>query len=116
MFQLIHDARQFLAAQFKQIIARGNRLIQLVLVRLNLADQGFHICGREKLSRYEIGKLLVARTPGMEAKITADTLKNYHGAPRTPDVSMNCAKAQAVLPFPLPGLTEWLAANPNEPF
>ena len=74
----------------------------------------FHICGSEKLSRHEIGKLLAARAPELNPKITADTLKNYHGAPRTPDVSMNCAKAQAMLPFALPKFSEWLAANPRE--
>lgn len=73
-----------------------------------------HVCGSEKLSRYEIGKLLAASNAQWLAQITPDTLKNYHGAPRSPDVSMNCAKAQAVLSFPLPKFSEWLAANANE--
>lgn len=76
----------------------------------------FHLGGSEKLSRYEIGKLLVARTPERKAQITPDTLKNYRGAPRTPDVSMDCTKVQKLLSLRLPGLTEWLAANPNEVF
>ncbi|MCX6894425.1 MAG: SDR family oxidoreductase [Verrucomicrobia bacterium] len=71
----------------------------------------FHVCGSEKLSRLEIGKLLAARSPELKPQIIADTLKNYHGAPRSPDVSMNCAKAQAVLSFPLPKFSEWLAAQ-----
>ncbi len=76
----------------------------------------FHIAGGEKLSRYAIGQLIAARNPGLNARITPDTLKNYHGAPRSPDVSMDCTKAQRLLSFPLPGLTEWLAANPQENF
>ena len=38
------------------------------------------------------------------------------GAPRAPDTSLNCAKAQKLLSFRLPGLTEWLAAHPDEAF
>jgi dTDP-4-dehydrorhamnose reductase len=76
----------------------------------------FHIAGGEKLSRYAIGQLIAARNPRLNARITPDTLKNYHGAPRSPDVSMDCAKAQRLLSFPLPGLTDWLAANPQEIF
>ena len=72
----------------------------------------FHVCGSEKLSRYEIGRLLAACSPELKPQIMADTLRNYHGAPRSPDVSMNCAKAQAVLSFPLPKFSEWLATNP----
>ena len=76
----------------------------------------FHLCGAEKLSRYAIGRLVAARSPGLAAGIVPDTLKNYQGAPRTPDVSLNCARVRKLLSFPLPGLTGWLAANPDEPF
>ena len=76
----------------------------------------FHIAGSEKLSRYAIGQLIAARNPGLNARITPDTLKNYHGAPRSPDVSMDCTKAQRLLSFRLPGLADWLAANPAEIF
>ena len=44
------------------------------------------------------------------------SLAEYTGAPRPPDSSLNCGKAQKHLSFPLPGLSEWLAANPNESF
>jgi hypothetical protein len=30
------------------------------------------------------------------------SLKDYTGAPRSPDTSLDCAKAQAKLSFPLP--------------
>ncbi|HEX4645370.1 MAG TPA: SDR family oxidoreductase [Verrucomicrobiae bacterium] len=76
----------------------------------------WHVAGGERLSRWQIGRLLAARWPRLEPKIEQSTLKDYTGAPRSPDTSLNCAKAQNVLDFPLPGLTEWLAAHPNEPF
>jgi dTDP-4-dehydrorhamnose reductase len=43
------------------------------------------------------------------------SLKDYRGAPRSPDTSLNCAKIQKLLSFPLPAFTEWLAAHPKEP-
>jgi dTDP-4-dehydrorhamnose reductase len=75
----------------------------------------FHLGGAEKLSRYEIGKLLAARWPDMNPQLVPASRKEYQGAPRTPDVSLNCAKVQKLLSFPLPRFSEWLAANPNEP-
>jgi dTDP-4-dehydrorhamnose reductase len=84
-----------------------------------LANQGatgmFHIAGNERLSRYEIGKLLAARWPQLNPKIRAESLRQYQGPPRCPDVSMNCAKVQQLLSFSLPKFSEWLAARPNEP-
>jgi dTDP-4-dehydrorhamnose reductase len=76
----------------------------------------YHVAGGERFSRYEIGRLLAARWPQLNPKIEAASLKEYQGAPRPPDSSLNCAKAKKLLSFPLPGLTQWLAANPNEPF
>jgi dTDP-4-dehydrorhamnose reductase len=76
----------------------------------------FHVSGAERLSRWEIGRLLAARWPQINSKIEAASLKDYQGASRPPDSSLNCAKVQKLLSFPLPGLTEWLAANPHEPF
>lgn len=76
----------------------------------------FHLGGAERLSRYEIGRLLAVRTPELAVNIAADTRKNYPGAPRPADVSLDIGKIQRLLSFHVPGLTEWLAANPNEPF
>ena len=75
----------------------------------------FHLGGAEKLSRYEIGKILADRCPELKPRMIPASLKQFHGAPRTPDVSMNCTKAQAVLSFPLPKFSEWLTDNPQEP-
>jgi dTDP-4-dehydrorhamnose reductase len=70
-----------------------------------------HLGGAERLSRYEIGQLLAARHPELNPRFVAGTLKHYRGAPRAPDVSMNCAKVQALLSFPLPKFSEWLDKN-----
>lgn len=76
----------------------------------------YHVAGSERLSRWEIGRLLAARHPEVEARIESGSLRDYAGAPRPPDTSLNCAKVQKLLSFPLPGLTRWLEENPQDPF
>jgi len=85
-----------------------------------LMNQGrtglFHVAGAEKLSRWQIGRLIAARWPQLNPKITPGSAKNFPGPPRVLDTSLNITKVQKVLSVPLLGLGEWLAANPNEPF
>jgi dTDP-4-dehydrorhamnose reductase len=85
-----------------------------------LADKNqtglFHVAGAERLSRWQIGQLLAARWPQLHPKIAPDLAKNHPGPPRALDTSLNIAKVQKILSEPLPGLTEWLAAHPDEPF
>ena len=76
----------------------------------------YHLAGSEKLSRWDMGRLIAARWPELQPKMEAGSLRDYHGAPRSPDTSLNCAKIQRLLSFPLPGLTDWLAARPTENF
>jgi dTDP-4-dehydrorhamnose reductase len=76
----------------------------------------YHVAGAERLSRWQVGQLLAARWPQLTPRIEPGSLKKYSGAPRAPDTSLNCAKAQALLSFRLPGLTDWLAAHPDEAF
>jgi len=76
----------------------------------------YHLAGSERLSRWQIGQLLAPRWPQLNPKMLATSLKEYQGAPRAPDTSLNCAKAQKLLSFPIPGLSDWLDAHPNEPF
>ena len=76
----------------------------------------FHVAGAEKLSRWQIGRLVAARWPQLNPKITPGSAANFPGPPRALDTSLNIAKVQKVLSVPLPGLGDWLAANPNEPF
>jgi dTDP-4-dehydrorhamnose reductase len=76
----------------------------------------FHVAGAEKLSRWQIGRLFAQRWPELKANIEPGSARDCPGPPRALDTSLNIAKVQKVLSLPLPGLTEWLAANPNEPF
>ncbi len=76
----------------------------------------FHIAGAERLSRVQIGEALATRWPQLNPKFKVGSLKDYQGAPRSPDTSLNCAKVQAQLSFPLPGLISWLHDNPAENF
>ncbi len=76
----------------------------------------FHVAGAEKLSRWQIGQLLVKRRPELAGKITAGSTRDFPGPPRALDTSLDISKVQKVLSVPLPGLTGWLAANRNEPF
>jgi dTDP-4-dehydrorhamnose reductase len=76
----------------------------------------YHVAGSERLSRWQIGQLLAARWPDLKPQIEPGSLQQYRGAPRAPDTSLNCAKVQELLSFPLPGLTDWLSAHPNTVF
>ena len=76
----------------------------------------YHVAGSERLSRWQIGQMLAARWPQLNPRLQPGSLKDYAGAPRPPDTSLNCAKVQKLISFPLPGLTEWLKANPHELF
>ncbi len=76
----------------------------------------YHVAGSERLSRLQIGQLLAARWPHLQPRILTASLQEYTGAPRPPDTSLNSAKAQQLLSFALPGLTQWLAQRPNEVF
>jgi len=66
----------------------------------------YHVAGAEKLSRWQIGELLTAGRPEFRAMIRPGSLKDYEGAPRSPDTSLNCAKAQARLGFVLPKFSD----------
>ncbi len=76
----------------------------------------FHVAGAERLSRLIIGELIAFRCPELNPKIESGSLKDYAGAPRPADSSLNCARAEKVLTFPLPRLSKWLDANPRLSF
>jgi dTDP-4-dehydrorhamnose reductase len=75
-----------------------------------------HVAGAERLSRWQIGQLLVKRWPEIRTKIEPALAGNFPGPPRAPDTSLDISKAQSILEKPLSGLGEWLAANPDETF
>lgn len=70
----------------------------------------YHLAGPERLSRYEIGQFLAELWP-QPLTLAAGSSKNWSGPPRAADVSMNCAKLQKVLSFPLPAFSTWLHQN-----
>ena len=76
----------------------------------------YHVAGAEKLSRWQIGQLLIPRWPEIKTKIEPGSARDFTGPARALDTSLDISKTQAVLSAPLPGLGEWLAANPDEPF
>ncbi len=76
----------------------------------------YHLAGSQRLSRWQMGQLIAARWPQLNPRLEPASRKDYAGPPRPPDTSLNCARIQKLLSFPLPGLDEWLMANPNELF
>jgi dTDP-4-dehydrorhamnose reductase len=76
----------------------------------------FHVAGAEKLSRWQIGQLLVKRWPEVKMGSKPGSAKNFPGPPRALDVTLDILKVQNVLSAALPGLNGWLAQNPDEPF
>jgi dTDP-4-dehydrorhamnose reductase len=75
-----------------------------------------HVAGAERLSRWQMGQLLLPRWPEIKTQIEPGLAKDFPGPPRAPDTSLDISKVQKILSRPLPGLGEWLAANPDEPF
>jgi dTDP-4-dehydrorhamnose reductase len=102
--------------EFRSPIAA--KVTAMAVWQLAARDKGgiYHVAGAERLSRLRIGQLVAARWPQLHPRIVPGSLREYTGAPRAPDTSLNCAKAQACLSFPLPGLTQWLAEHPDEVF
>jgi len=76
----------------------------------------YHIAGAERLSRWQIGELIARRWPQLNPRIEKASLREYQGAPRAPDTSLNCSKVQKLLSFQLPGLTQWLQDHSEEVF
>jgi dTDP-4-dehydrorhamnose reductase len=85
------------------------------LVQKNCAGI-FHVAGAEKLSRLQIGEMLVKRWPEVKIKTAAGSAKDFPGPPRALDTSFDISKVQKILSAPLSKFSEWLAANPEEIF
>ncbi|HXF92581.1 MAG TPA: SDR family oxidoreductase [Nitrospiraceae bacterium] len=71
----------------------------------------YHLAGAERLSRWDIGRLLAAQWSELRAEMAPGSVRDYAGPYRPPDLSLNCDKIQAVLSFRLPGFGEWLAGR-----
>ena len=78
-----------------------------------LLNQGatglYHVAGSERLSRWDIAECVARRHPGISAPRTAVSRVAYQGPPRPADTSLNSSRVQALLPFPLPRFSEWMA-------
>ncbi len=69
----------------------------------------YHVAGAEKLSRLEIGKLLIKRWPEIQTEIKSGSGKDFPGPPRALDTSLDISKVQKNLSRSLPKFSEWLA-------
>lgn len=76
----------------------------------------YHLAGAERLSRWQIAQALLSHWGEAGGKIRPGSAKDFAGPPRALDTSLNIARIQPILSRPLPGLTEWLAANPEADF
>lgn len=76
----------------------------------------YHVAGAEKLSRLQIGELLIKRWPEIRTQIKSGSAKDFPGPPRALDTSLNISKVQKVLSGPLPEFSKWLERNPDEKF
>jgi dTDP-4-dehydrorhamnose reductase len=69
----------------------------------------YHLGGSERLSRLEIGEVLVPWFPELTGRLIQGTARHHQGVPRPTDLSLTCDKIQKLLSFPIPGLRSWLA-------
>jgi dTDP-4-dehydrorhamnose reductase len=76
----------------------------------------YHLGGAERLSRYDIGRLVASRCPELNPQIEAVSRKEFNSMRRPRDTSLNCGKIERLLGLHLAGLGEWLAEHPEEEF
>ena len=70
--------------------------------------------GSERLSRWEIGELLLPWYVELRGRLAKGSARNHAGAPRPKDLSLTCHKIQKVLSFRIPGLRSWLAERTHQ--
>ena len=73
----------------------------------------YHLGGSERLSRFEIGKLIAARWPELNPRVEPSPIRDYPGPHRSPDTSLACGKVQRLLSFGLPQFSDWLREHPE---
>ena len=80
-----------------------------ILDLLNHGASGtFHVAGRERLSRWELGRLVAGLHPGLETRIEPTSLRGYQGPPRAADVTLDCRRAEAFLGRQMPAFGGWI--------
>ena len=73
----------------------------------------YHLGGRERLSRWEVGEALLPWYPELEGRLVKGSAQTHTGAPRPTDLSLTCDKIQGLLSFHIPGFRAWLAGRPR---
>jgi len=73
----------------------------------------YHLGGSERLSRWEIGEILLPWCPELTGRLMKGSARNHVGGPRPTDLSLRCDKLQRLLSFRIPGFREWLAGRPR---
>lgn len=75
---------------------------------LTLSGHGglFHVAGSERMSRYCAGMIVAQHFAALNPRITRGSQRDFAGPPRSPDTSLDCRKAQALLSFRLPAFSE----------
>lgn len=71
----------------------------------------YHLGGRDRLSRWEIGQVLVRWYPELSGRLQSSTARSYTGSPRPVDLSLRCDKIQRLLSFQIPGFRSWLTSR-----
>ena len=71
----------------------------------------YHLGGSERLSRWEISQALLPWYPELMERLVKGSARDHQGAPRPPDLSLNCDKIQDLLSFRIPGFRSWLVAR-----
>lgn len=73
----------------------------------------YHLGGSERLSRWEIGEVLLPWYQELKGCLVKGSARNHVGSFRPADLSLRCDKIQRLLSFPIPGFREWLAGRPR---
>lgn len=71
----------------------------------------YHLGGRERLSRWEMGQMLVRWYPVLTDHLQSGTARSYTGSSRPADLSLRCDKIQRRLSFQIPGFRSWLTSR-----
>jgi len=108
-----HDVRLY-ADEFRCPLPAG--VIARALWGLLDAERAglYHLGGSERLSRWEIGELLLPRYPVLAGRLVRGSGRDHVGAPRPADLSLRCDKIQALLSFQLPGFRQWLERQESD--
>ena len=71
--------------------------------------------GRFLLSRHDIGRHVADDLrrwePGLATPLRAGSLRDYSGAPRAPDTTLDCTRLAGLLGEPMPSFSAWLAGR-----